>query len=65
MQLHEDQQVVASLSFCGLGLLLMLALSLIGLNATAGGTLSPGQRPTLEAPSAIPVQNHHHTQLLP
>ncbi len=65
MQLHEDQRVGASLSFCGLGLLLMLMLSLIGLNITAGRTLSTERPLTLATPSTISVESIHHVQPLP
>lgn len=64
-RLREDRRVIVNLSFCGLGLLLMLVLSLIGLNATAGRTLSPEQSVTLARPSTIPMERIYHIQLLP
>ncbi len=65
MQLREDQRLVASLSFCGLGLLLILVLSLIGLSATAERILTPERPLTLATPSPVPVESVHHVQLLP
>lgn len=65
MPLHEDRRVGASLSLYGLGLLLMLMLSLIGLNTTAGRTLSSDRPLTLATPSTISVESIHHVQPLP
>ncbi len=65
MQLREDQRVVASLSVGGLGLLLMLGLSLIGLSATAGRTLSSERALTHATPRTIAVESSHHIRYLP
>ena len=65
MQLHEDQRMGANLSFGGLGLLLMLVLSLIGLSAMAGRILSPERSLTHATPSTISVESTHYTHHLP
>jgi len=64
-RLREDRWVLANLSLYGLGLLLMVVLSLIGLSATAGRTLSPERPLTQATPSTIPVQSTHHIHHLP